>query len=263
MPTISFAEKYALIYYTPVLYQLISMSFLLHTYNIKLFFAINTFIIVWNYYVPLEDRVNTKFSLSLNKTKWALIPVILYCLSTPIALYLVWSNYDQLILSTFDWIVGLYAISNFLGASINASHELFHRQQIYCKIVSFVTLFFYQFTIYPIEHLYLHHKKVGTPEDPITAPKNENIYHYFINAIWSAYKFNYDYSKTIFIGCVLSTLMYIFLVVWMATKEQSGLDKIMFFVLFSYASLFQMESVQYIEHYGLIYRSSDKEKTIT
>ena len=42
------------------------------------------------------------------------------CLSTSISLSLDWSNYDQLILSIFGWIVGLYVMSIFLKASINA-----------------------------------------------------------------------------------------------------------------------------------------------
>lgn len=112
--------------------------------------------------------------------------------------------------------------------------------------MSIINLFFFQFTVYPIEHLYLHHKKVGTPEDPITAPKNENIYHYYFNAIRSAYTFNYRHDKTIFISCVLATLMYNFLVVGFVIKEGKGLDKIIFFILFSYIGLLQMESVEYV-----------------
>lgn len=132
-----------------------------------------------------------------------------------------------------------------------------------CKIVSNINLFFFQFTVYPIEHLYLHHKKVGTPEDPITPPKNENIYHYYINAIYSAYKFNYKYNKTIFAACVFATITYILLVVGFVVKEGKGLDKIVFFILFSYIGVFHMECAEYIEHYGLIYRSSDKAKPVT
>ena len=85
-------------------------------------------------------------------------------------------------------------------------------------MVSFFNLFFFHFTAYPIEHLYLHHKKVGTPEDPITSPKNQNIYHYYVNAISSAYKFNYKHNKTIFLACVLATLIHIGLVIGLVMK---------------------------------------------
>lgn len=122
MSSISFIEKYALIYYTPLLQHFISVTILLYTSDVKLFSAINTFLIICSYYIPIEDKQNTQFSLSLNKTKWALIPLILNCLSTPIVLYLVWQNYDQFTSTTSDWVIALLSVSILLGTSIDASH---------------------------------------------------------------------------------------------------------------------------------------------
>ena len=119
-----------------------------------------------------------------------------------------------------------------------------------------MNLWFHQFTVYPIEHLYLHHKKVGTAEDPIPSPKNMSVYHYYVRAIISAYKFNYKYSKKIFICCVFATVSYIITMIALALKEESGLGKALFFILVSYSTVFILEGVEYIEHYGLIYRKS-------
>ena len=103
-----------------------------------------------------------------------------------------------------------------------------------------------QFTIYPTEHLYLHHKKVGTPEDPITAPKNKSFYSYYINAILSCYKFNFNYSKKIFLFNVACTVMYNLLLFALAAKEGSSWHKAVFFSGLSYATLFVMEGIEYI-----------------
>lgn len=120
-----------------------------------------------------------------------------------------------------------------------------------------------QFTIYPTEHLYMHHKKVGTLEDPITAPKNKTVYSYYINALVSCYKFNFSYNKKIFIFNVVSTLLYNALLFWLAAREGSSWHKAAYFSAISYATLFIMEAVEYIEHYGLVYRTDEKAKPVS
>lgn len=59
---------------------------------------------------------------------------------------------------------------------------------MYLKIIGFLGLIPFQFTTYPIEHLYMHHKYVGTEKDAITAEKNMSIYKYFIRALCASYK---------------------------------------------------------------------------
>ena len=44
-----------------------------------------------------------------------------------------------------------------LPASIDASHELIHRPQMGFKIFGFLNMALFQFTVYPYEHLYMHH----------------------------------------------------------------------------------------------------------
>ena len=108
----------------------------------------------------------------------------------------------------------------------------------------------------------MHHKKVGTPEDPITSPKNKSLYRYYINALVSCYKFNFNYSKKIFAFNVGSTILYNILLVFFAIKEGNGLKKALFFSALSYVTLFIMEAVEYIEHYGLVYRADEKAKRV-
>ena len=109
----------------------------------------------------------------------------------------------------------------------------------------------------------MHHKKVGTPEDPITSPKNQSVYRYYINALISCHKFNYRYSKSIFFMNVGATILYNALLVLFSIKSGSGIYKALFFSAISYASIFLMEAVEYIEHYGLIYRKDEKTKPVT
>jgi len=59
-----------------------------------------------------------------------------------------------------------------ISPSIDASHELIHRPDFIFRAIGYVNMALFQFTVYPIEHLYLHHKYVGTSKDPITSPKD-------------------------------------------------------------------------------------------
>lgn len=67
----------------------------------------------------------------------------------------------------------------------------------------------FQFTVYPIEHLYLHHKFVGTDKDPITSPKNQNFYIYTLKAYFSAHMFVFKFNKLYFAICMLTNWIYL------------------------------------------------------
>lgn len=74
----------------------------------------------------------------------------------------------------------------------------------------------FQFTTYPIEHLYMHHKLVGTPFDAITAPKNSNLYTYYVKAVFSSYKVTFQYSKLFFAFCIALNWSYLLILYLLA-----------------------------------------------
>lgn len=69
-----------------------------------------------------------------------------------------------------------------------------------------MTMFF--FNVYPFEHVYLHHKEVGTERDPITSKKGQTIFSYVPKAYFSAHKFVFNYSKPIFFICISLNIAY-------------------------------------------------------
>ncbi len=42
------------------------------------------------------------------------------------------------------------------------------------------------------EHIYGHHRKVATPEDPASAEKDTNCYQFFVQSYFGAYKSVYE-----------------------------------------------------------------------
>ena len=42
------------------------------------------------------------------------------------------------------------------------------------------------------EHVFGHHRRVATPEDPASAAKGDNVYSFFIRSYFGAYKSVYE-----------------------------------------------------------------------
>lgn len=208
-------------------------------------------------YLPLTDTTDHTYSKQLNKHASVMGPCVLSCIMTPVILGIFWFNYDTLIGEGYgNYIGGILALTFMVGGSIDAAHELLHRHEFGFKALSYIDLYFFQFTVYPTEHLYLHHKKVGSPEDPVTSPKNQSYYSYLARVLKSAYSFNYNYCKKTFALCLLATLSYNIGLLYFSLREGSGASKAVFFSITSYTSIVIMELVEYIEHYGLQYRKT-------
>ena len=75
---------------------------------------------------------------------------------------------------------------------------------------------------------------VGTSEDPITSPKNKNLYSFTIDAFISAHKFVWKYDVKKFIACMLANWTYIAIMVFFAMREYQdwniALSKVAFFL---------------------------------
>lgn len=144
-----------------------------------------------NYHVyPLASCVMTN-----------LIMIAVICIYFPHNFFHSFSTSEIIMVFTF---VGIAS-----SPSIDAAHELIHRPENHFKILGFLNMTVYLFNAYPIEHLYLHHKYVGSEKDPITSKKNRSYYTFVFNAYFSAYRFLFSYSKKIFVGCVSLTILYL------------------------------------------------------
>lgn len=103
-----------------------------------------------------------------------------------------------------------------------------------------MTVFF--FNVYPFQHIYVHHKNVGTSKDPITSPKNMNLYYYTLRVVYTAHKFTFQYSRAIFIGCMALNASYLGTLYLLACGEYAdhgeAVGKVMFFVMIGVLGFF-------------------------
>lgn len=149
-------------------------------------------------------------------------------------------------------------VSGTLG--INVAHELGHRirreEQVLAQALLLPSLYLHFF----IEHNRGHHKHVGTPQDPATSRRGEMLYSFwprsvvggYINA-WrlehrrllraQSHWLSWDNQMLRFTLLEVSVLLLVYFVF-----GGSGLG---FFVLQAVVGMLLLESVNYVEHYGL------------
>lgn len=155
--------------------------------------------------------------------------------------------------------IGAFGIScGVLG--INAAHELGHRNTWYEQLMSKMLLATSLYLHFFIEHNRGHHKNVSTDEDPASSRYGENIYAFFVRSVrdsWlSAWHLQNDQLRKegkSFWSLSNEMLIYQFIqlglvaaigVVW-------GWKVMLYFVASATVGFLLLETVNYIEHYGL------------
>lgn len=146
------------------------------------------------------------------------------------------------------------------GIGITVAHELAHRAAPLDRLIAkalLVPVFYGHFTV---EHIRGHHVRVGTAEDPATAPRGMNVYRFFVRSIvgslthaWTLEKMRLAHgggsalhpNNWVLTGSVLSVLL-IALAAWWG-----GVAGALFIVLQAAVAVLLLEIINYIEHYGL------------
>lgn len=143
---------------------------------------------------------------------------------------------------------------------INAAHELGHRKTKYEQWMSKALLATTLYLHFFIEHNKGHHLRVATPDDPASARKNENLYAFFIRTIrdswisaWKIEKVRLDKQSLQFWSFHNDMLIYqgLQVMILIAVGWYFGLQVLLYYVLSAIMGILLLETVNYIEHYGL------------
>ncbi|OWY23881.1 alkane 1-monooxygenase [Sphingobacteriales bacterium TSM_CSM] len=143
---------------------------------------------------------------------------------------------------------------------INVAHELGHRstryEQIMSKMLLLTTLYMHFF----IEHNRGHHKNVSTDDDPASSRYGETVYTFYFRSIWggwiSAWKLEAArLNKANLPFWSLHNEMLRFQVIQLGFVAciglYFGLQTLVFYLFGALTGIFLLETVNYIEHYGL------------
>ena len=143
---------------------------------------------------------------------------------------------------------------------INAAHELGHRKTRYEQILSKILLATTQYMHFFIEHNRGHHKNVSTDEDPASSRLGEHLYAFYVRSVrdsWlSAWQLESDRlkKKQLSFWSFHNEMLHfqiIQLSIVVGILAIFGWDILLFYLGASAMGFLLLETVNYIEHYGL------------
>ncbi len=164
-------------------------------------------------------------------------------------------------LETYELIGMILSLGLVLGGvGINVAHELGHRPNKFDQTLSKLLLLPSIYMHFFVEHNQGHHKNVGTEGDAATARRNEWLYQFWLRSVVTGYisawqienkrcqrKFGTAFTtKNQLIQFTLVEVVY-----FGAIALLFGIQIMVIMVLSGIVGLLLLETVNYIEHYGL------------
>lgn len=153
---------------------------------------------------------------------------------------------------------GMGVVSGTIG--INYAHELMHQKSKVERWLADLLLASVLYSHFRSEHLRVHHIWVGTPRDPVTARYNEGFHRFFPRVLWQCRRSAWSAEVGMLRRKGLPwwsrinpywrywTLQGGMVLLALAVGGWVGLG---LFVVQAFVAVWQLELVNYIEHYGL------------
>jgi alkane 1-monooxygenase len=174
---------------------------------------------------------------------------------------LIWYVSDAAHLSAFEKICVFFGVGVITGTiGINYSHELMHQKDKVERWCADALLAMVLYSHFRSEHMLVHHRYVATPRDPVTARMGESFYRYYprvlrqcFKSAWNAEKAmlarkNLEWSHTSNPFFKYGALQGVCLLLAITLGGWWGLG---LFLIQAGTAIWQLELVNYIEHYGL------------
>lgn len=146
------------------------------------------------------------------------------------------------------------------GIGITVAHELTHRAARIDRVIAKALLVSVGYGHFVVEHVRGHHVRVGTPEDPATAPRGMSVYRFIVRSVLGSFQHAWrleamrlqherrspwSLRNWVLSGSLLSILL-------LAIATSFGGAKAAFLLsLQAVCAVALLEIINYIEHYGL------------
>jgi len=153
---------------------------------------------------------------------------------------------------------GVGVITGSIG--INYSHELMHQKSRAERWIGDILLSMVLYSHFRSEHLLVHHRHVGTPRDPVTARYNEGFFRFYPRVLRQCLHSAFRAEKEMLARKNLdwSDLSNPFFRYWALQGTMlllafllGGWAGLGLFLLQAGVAIWQLELVNYVEHYGL------------
>ena len=164
-------------------------------------------------------------------------------------------------LSPLETIVLFFGVGVITGTvGINYSHELMHQKDRGERFLADVLLSMVLYSHFRSEHLLVHHRHVGTSRDPVTARYNEGFHRFFPRVLKGSLESAFRAEKDMLArkGLGWSDLSNPFFRYWAMQGVMillailiGGWVGLFLFLWQAFIAVWQLELVNYVEHYGL------------
>ena len=164
-------------------------------------------------------------------------------------------------LSTFERFMVFFGVGVITGTiGINYAHELMHQKGKLERFLADTLLAMVLYSHFRSEHLLVHHRYVATPRDTVTARYNEGFHRFYPRVLRESLLSAFNAEKAMLARKDLPWtnlsnpffkfwgLQGIFLLLALVLGGWSGL---VLFLVQAGVAIWQLELVNYIEHYGL------------
>ena len=152
------------------------------------------------------------------------------------------------------------------GVGINTAHELGHKKEQLERRLSRIALAQTFYGHFYIEHNRGHHVRVSTPEDPASARFGESFWSFLPRSVWGGLKSSWHLEKTrlerlgkgpwTFRNDVLSAWL-LSVALFAVLVAAFGPVVLPFLIIQAVYGFSLLESVNYLEHYGLLRRKTE------
>lgn len=156
---------------------------------------------------------------------------------------------------------GMGVVSGTIG--INYSHELMHQKPAWERLLGDLLLATVLYSHFRSEHLRVHHLYVATPRDPVTARYNEGFHRFFLRVLIGCHRSAWAAEAAMLARKGLKPL-HLSSPYWRYWALQGamlllalglgGWQGLALFLWQAGVAVWQLELVNYIEHYGLTRR---------
>ena len=153
---------------------------------------------------------------------------------------------------------GIGVLSGTIG--INYSHELMHQRNRVERWLADLLLAMVLYSHFRSEHLLVHHRHVGTPRDPVTARYNEGFHRFYPRVLYQSLVSSFQAEAAMLArrGKPWWAASNPFFKYWMLQGSSlllafllGGWSGLGLFLMQAGVAIWQLELVNYIEHYGL------------
>lgn len=168
-----------------------------------------------------------------------------------------------------------FTVVDFIGLSLSVgiingvigftlAHEFIHRHNAIEKVAGYLLLLSNFYMHYGIEHVWGHHVYACTEKDPHTAKAGESFYVFFPRAIKSTFLNAWEieqkrkhrnkpiigFNNHMVFYILLQGLLLLFVILF------AGWIALVFFLLQSFVSVLLLHVVNYLQHYGLLRKTT-------